>query len=501
MLRWINPLAWMRWLGQFIYNWALSAPWRDAPKAIPFLILFGVLVVTAAISRSQASGWRTRLLDNQLAVALEKDDFPTAELVLRRQLKDKPDDPKLLHRLALTRDHQEQNEEALDLMRRIVSVKNYQDSARWILRKEYEGKKWSELNDEQRLEFGSLLKLLHEDAPGDISVKRLYADYLIAAEKFPQAVPLLEDLARSQPMRGLQAAALSRRLGNNNNANRLAAQTLEAVSKMSTEDPTNAVLALAVAQNQLFLKRYTEAVRTLDRAVQRAKTKEDQIRLNQAMGDAIVAWVAFIEESPNNTEAERLRILRMLQTALQYAPNNPRVLTLVADQVLGTMDSDSEKIAASRQALIKGSSPGIAHFVQGTAALMKDDVNTAMMHLKIASELMPRSGAILNNLAVAMTTRKDANLEQALKISNTAIKQTPKATPHFFETRGQILFRLKRYLDAIPDLERALALEDLAPKAHEALAECYEKLNQPELAEAHRYASKQPIGEKAKENP
>ena len=165
------------------------------------------------------------------------------------------------------------------------------------------------------------------------------------------------------------------------------------------------------------------------------------------------------------------------------------------------MDSDSEKIAASRQALIKGSSPGIAHFVQGTAALMKDDVNTAMMHLKIASELMPRSGAILNNLAVAMTTRKDANLEQALKISNTAIKQTPKATPHFFETRGQILFRLKRYLDAIPDLERALALEDLAPKAHEALAECYEKLNQPELAEAHRYASKQPIGEKAKENP
>ena len=488
MLRLLNPLAWMKWFGQFVTGWTLSAPWRDAPKAIPIIILLAILIITAAISRTEGSGWRTRLLNNQLSVAWDKDDFQTAELVLRRQLDQKPDDADLVYRLGLARDAQENHDEALELMRQIVKVKGHEEAARWILKTEYVGKQWSALDLDQRDEFGEVLKLLHEESPADLGIKQLYADYLIAAERLPLAVPLLEDLARIQPMRGLQAAAISRRLGNFNAADRLAEQTLEAVSKMSEEDPTNAVLALAVAQNQLFLKRYREAIETLDRSVQRAP-KEDRVRLNQAMGDAIVAWVSFIEESPDNTQTDQLRILKMLQIALQYAPNNPRVLTLVADQVLGTIDEDDKQIESVRNALIQGSSPGIAHFVQGTASLMKNDNDKAMMHLQIAAELMPRSGAILNNLAVAITTRPDGNLEQALKISNAAIKQTPKPTPHFFETRGQILFRLGRHIDAIPDLERALAVPSLAPKAHEALAECYKALGEESLSELHLQAS------------
>jgi tetratricopeptide (TPR) repeat protein len=176
----------------------------------------------------------------------------------------------------------------------------------------------------------------------------------------------------------------------------------------------------------------------------------------------------------------------MLQSALEYAPNNPRVLTLVADQVLAAMNEDDDQLVAVREALINGSSAGIAHFIRGTAALLRDDVDSATTSLKLAAEHMPQSSAILNNLAVALAARDDGDLEQALKISDSAIKQSASPTPYYYETRGQILFRLGRYLDAIPDLERALPIESLAPGAHRSLAICYKNVGEPELSLLHQ---------------
>jgi tetratricopeptide (TPR) repeat protein len=266
----------------------------------------------------------------------------------------------------------------------------------------------------------------------------------------------------------------------------LAERTLEKVARLSEEDPTNSNLALAVAQNQLFLKRYPEAIETLERAARRAKTDHDREELRQALGDSIVAWVNSLKEPTVSGISDRLRILRMLQSALEYAPDNPRVLNLVADQVLAAIDEENEQVVAVREALINGSSTGIAHFIRGTAALLRDDLESATRSLKLASDHMPRSGAILNNLAVALAARDDADLEQALKISDSAIKQTPDPTPYYYETRGQILCRLGRYLDAIPDLERALPVQSLAPDVHRSLAICYENIGEQELSRLHR---------------
>ena len=490
MLRYFNPLAWLRWVGEFIYLWAISAPWRDAPKAIPFIALMAFLVVIGIISLSGASSqWRSGLLDKQLIDAWERDDYATAELVVRRQLAARPNEAKLAHQLAIARAAQENHDEAVEIMRQLVDTKNYLPSAKWLLRDQYIGKSWAELSDDDKREFGQLLGLISDESPDDYGVKQLYADYLIASDRLAESVTYLKQLAEIQPMRGLQAAVISRRLGNFAQADALAERTLESIEKMHSEDPTNADLVLALAQSQIFLNRHGDAVRVLDSGVKRAKTNDSKMRLNQAMGDAIVAWIAYIEQAPKKTRKDRLRILKMLEAALRYAPNNPRVLTLVADKVLETLDDEDEAIATIRKSLIEGTSPGIAHFLKGTAALMKDDLDLATRELKIAAELMPRSAAILNNLAVAMIMRPDTDLTQALKLSNLAIKQTSDPSPHFFETRGQILVRLEDFTRAIPDLERALQVPSLATNAHEALARCYEELGEEELAEEHRLAS------------
>ena len=490
MNEYLNPLNWFRWLGQLVGGWFVSLPLRELPKAILAVAFLALMVICTFAAQSETSDWRGRLLDRQLRSSIDRDDFDTAELILNRKLAMSPDDSQLLFQLGMTKDSLDDREGATKLMRGLVGVKRHEPAARWMLQNSYLGKDWNQLSQSDKAEFGDLLRLIYSEAPNDIAIKNLYADFLIADQNFAKAIPLLDDLARAQPMRGLQAAALSRRLGNTATADRLARRTLLDVEKLFAEDPSNSILALAVAQNQLFLKRYSEAVRTLEQGIARAKTDPEKRQLMQAMGDGIVVWVQSVQESEaKDTEKERLRVLKMLQVALRYAPNNPRVLTLVADQVLATMADKDSQVATIRNALVAGTSPGIAHFIRGTAYLMNGDQERAASSLELAATELPQSGAILNNLAVALSMRQDADYERALKISEQAIRQTPDASPHFFETRGQILQRLGRYKEAIPDLERALSVPNLAKNAHLSLATCYEKLGDTEIAELHLEAA------------
>ena len=489
MLRYLNPLTYLKWIGQFIYAWGMSLPWNNAPMTIPALILVLVLGVASVIAFSSSSNnWRSNLLKKQLMVALDTDDYKTAELLLARQVHDRPEDGDTRFKLAIVQDEQGKTEEAVSQMQRLVSTKRHKEAARWLVRTKFDQKKWQELTDEDKEEFGFLAKLMFDEYPNDPGAKNLYADYLIASGSLSKALPVLRDLAIQNPLRGLQAAAVARRLKLDEEANAIALRSLNEMSTMSDEDPTNLSVSLAVAQNQLFLKRHTEAVQTLDKAMKLAKTPEHQQLARQAFGDAIVAFVQHIEDTSDGTIAERVRILKMLRVALEHAPKNPRVLTVVSNQVLATLNNDDEQIAAVRKALVSGVSPGVAHFIKGTAALMKNDSVTAARELKLASEHMPLSSAVMNNLAVVLVQNENVDLEQPLKIIEEALKLSPNSPPHYYETRGQILMRMGRYQDAISDLERALVVKSLEKKAHQDLALCYEKVNDLEMAALHKQA-------------
>ncbi len=490
MTEYVNPIKWMRWTRQFASSWFLSFPIRDLPKASIAVLALAILIVCSIAARSESSDWRGRLLDRQLISAFERDDFGTAELVLNRKIQKAPDDPQLLFRLGLAKDALGEKETATELMRTLANVERHDPAARWLLFNKYLNQDWLSFSDDEKSEFGQLLAMVHKESPSDTAIKQVYAEYLIASNDYSKAIPLLDDLSRAQPMRGLQAAQLARFQGNQALADRLARRTLESVERLFEEEPNNVGLVIAVAQNQMFLNRYAEAVRTLEAGINRSTKDDDKQLLSAKMGDCIVMWVNEIEKAPTTTEADRLRVLKMLQVALVFAPQNPRVLTLVADKVLASLDDDNEQIATVRNALVSGSSPGIAHFIRGTAALMKGEVERAQNSLTLAARELPQSGAILNNLAVALTMKSDDNLERALKISEQAILQTVNATPHFYETRGQILYRLGRFKEAIPDLERAVSVPELAKNAHRALAECYKEIGDDDIASLHLLESK-----------
>ena len=490
MLTYFNPLSWFRWFGEFIYSWVLSIPWRDAPKAIPAIILL-VVLFAAGIAALAEGGWRNRLLNKQLNAAKIQEDYDTAELVVRRQLSGAPHDATIAYRLGTTMYDQGRKDEAVVLMKRLANRKQYPNAAIWLVEKHYKNMMLGDLSPEEQDEFGALLRLIvtHKTDLKYLKYEALYGDYLVARKKYREAIPILDKLSQYQPLRGFQAAAISRRLGNHSTANQFAKKSLETVQGILAEDPSNAGIAMTVAQNQLFLKEYENAFETLKRTLEAVKTKEEAARLNQAIADTLVAWVANIKDVSTDTKVQRVRIMKMLEFALKTAPTNPRVLTMVADQVLATLRDDDLEVTKRRELLIAGSAPGIQHFVEGTSALMNDKMDDAILHLTIASELMPKSNAILNNLAVALASREEPDLEKALKVSNQAIAMTPTITPHFYETRGQILYMDKQYLKAIPDLTRALKLKSLAPKAHQSLSECYKSLGKDDLAKHHAEAA------------
>ncbi|CAD72638.1 MAG TPA: hypothetical protein DDX19_22770 [Rhodopirellula baltica] len=488
MIRYFNPLQWFKWFGQWFVAWFRTIPWKRASTAIPALALTVALAILLFVSTGKNVSWRNQLIREQLADAFERDDYKTADLLIRRQIDEGDESAETLYRLAVARNQQDETEEAQSLMRGLVAQQRDPRAARWLLQELYEQKKWADLENEEQREFGQLLRLLSEELPDDLGIKKAYADYLIRTNRQNQAVPYLVQLASVQPMFGLQAAMISRQAGEDDAATRYAETTLEKIQQLFEEEPASPQLAMANVQALIFLEKHADAVRLLSESIGRMKTKEHQAGLQQAMGDTIVVWINKIESEPNETVEERLRVLKMLQVALQYAPNNPRVLSLVADQVLKTLESDDKELIKIRAALVKGSSPGIANFIRGTAALLNDDAEKATLHLKLAAEHLPHSSAILNNLAVAMAEKEDGDLEQALQISEQAIESVSTPNAYFYETRGQILTKLGKHLEAIPDLERALAEESLANAAHESLAVCFEALGQEDLAEEHRAA-------------
>ena len=359
-------------------------------------------------------------------------------------------------------------------------------AARLILQKTYIGRKWAELNEEQRDDFGKLIEAVRKGSPDDVVIKQVHVDYLIASKRLEDALPVLDELAKVQPMRALQAAAILRQLGQEQKATDTAAKCLSIVKKLSSDKPENATITLAVAQTHLFLHQHTEAVKVLRDSSKDGKSNAEIRQLRNALGDTYVAWIAHEKKTTKASFEQTKKGWEMLVEGIRFAPNNPRVLGALVDEITSIAEEEVEELRSKKMEPVKSLPDGFSHFVQATVAVLNDDSDTTRQMINLAMKHMPGSLGLMNNLAVAVSIRdKIANAEQpaeeeanrenheqGLKLANVVIEYSKDPNPAFHETRGQILYRLKRYEDAIPDLVKALESITPQPAARKALAHC-----------------------------
>ncbi|QDT60231.1 hypothetical protein SV7mr_27510 [Stieleria bergensis] len=512
-----NPLVWMAWCRDCAVAWFSTIPWGDAPKAIPALLLTLILFIIGFVAFSQGTGWRQRLLDRQYAVAMELDDFPTAEIVVRRQLETQPTDVRLQLKFALLRDHQGFSKEADAVMVQLLD-RHQRPAAQWLLDKRFVNRKFTDMTEEELQLIEKVLLLLESEAQDDgeqFRIRRVLADYYRFRKRPRDAIPILLSLARSEPAVGLEAAYVARGIGEIEDAKRYAKEALGGTRIQFEQDPGNASLAYHIALNRVFLEQFSDAITVLHTAmanVSGPNADKNHARLAQALGTTIVSYIQYIEASPQDTRKERIRILRMLEGAAEIAPNNSRVLTMLSQQILKSLDDNSQEAIDIRESLLNDQASKLAHFIRGTAALLNDDLDEASLHLHLAKDEMRDSPAVLNNLAVVLTRqavelRKDNGslpeaeqspewqaeydllLKRALKLVNQAIKDVDRPTPHFFETQGHTLFLMGRQREAIISLEHACKVPALALRAHRMLAVCYRNLGDPALAADHDRAA------------
>ncbi len=493
--KWINPLWWIRSFSTFVWSWIVNIPVRTLGASSIAMVVFSIVVLGVGLTYLSDVQWRRNLVLGQFRSARQDDNKPRQSLLARRLLADTPTDQLMQYESAAADAEVGSSDIALATMNRLAKRERYGRAALWLLEKQFSPIQWDKWDERKRTDFGNLLQIASEDQPDNPMVASILADYLLLTGSPEKAMSEITKLVSVQPARALQGAMILRQTGKESQAVRMASDGLSMLAKKGVEEPENVNLALMRAQFCLFLKKYEDAVTILNKT---AKLAQDP-RLRSGTAEVLVLW-SRDQMSVSNPTDRFARQLTLLGKAVEIAPNHPLVVNDLMSVALQCADVTDPKVAQLRDMLVNGVAPELTHFIRGTSAMLRDDVEEAALHLELAAKGLPSVPAVLNNLAVTLATRENSDLDRALKLVDASLQQVPKQ-PYFHETRAQILLKQKKYREAVVNFEQALSAEALREQVHDGLSQAYAALNQKELADEHLKISEGIRNAKKKDGP
>ncbi len=231
----------------------------------------------------------------------------------------------------------------------------------------------------------------------------LLGQLLLQKQDLVGATYHFEQARAARPEVNLTLSALYREQGDipaSLSAARLAVRHFEGETRRQPEDWE---VRHRWVQAEVFAERYQRAIQVLDTTP--ASFPRDDV--HQAYVNVYVSWYDYVLKQDDRNMSLQLELLTK---ALKYGPGNPLVLTLLAD--LSTREWDGALSAETllTQALTRGDSPTMVHFILGTRALQKGDEETARVQLELAFERDPRMPAVLNNLAWTIARAESPDL-------------------------------------------------------------------------------------------
>jgi tetratricopeptide (TPR) repeat protein len=201
----------------------------------------------------------------------------------------------------------------------------------------------------------------------------------------------------------------------------------------------------------------------------------------RALGDLCAAWAGEQTKDGGPSLAERLKLINR---GLECIPQHSGLLKLLIDT--SHLAGHEGEIAHStlNRMLAQGEPPALLHFLLGNDAWQRGQMAEARTQMDLAFMAAPQMPYVANNMATLLTLSTPPELGRALAIIQSVITNSP-GNPEFRDTRGQIFLKLRRYQEAITDLEFALPSLKPAASAHKALAEAYQGLGLTQLAQEH----------------
>jgi tetratricopeptide (TPR) repeat protein len=241
-------------------------------------------------------------------------------------------------------------------------------------------------------------------------------------------------------------------------------------------NPSNQRARVALMQVCMFLEDWAGAVRVLEDGLAREKNPE----YNRLLGSVYLAWA----RAPKIDQVEQLD---KLDKAFSYDPANPElILHLWKSTSLKGKDAEAAR-AVLLKAVTTGKATALSYFALGMDAWEQGQNDKAVLFLEKALELGPGMQPVVNNLALVLASSEKPQLERALDLINSVLKNPDWANHAIcLDTRGLILGKMGRWKEALTDMQKVLASKPNDREVHLRLAEIYDHLNVPELAAEHR---------------
>jgi tetratricopeptide (TPR) repeat protein len=179
---------------------------------------------------------------------------------------------------------------------------------------------------------------------------------------------------------------------------------------------------------------------------------------------------------PNYTAAQRFAIIE--NVAIMF-PNDALVLQQLITY-FRMAGPEGEKTRKMFQDIIDTNSKSsfLAHLFIGMDDWKHDDVTSARYHWERAFELSDGAPLIANNLAWILAMRPPVDLDRALALIEAALAK--ESRPEYHGTRGHILAKMKKWREALQELEQAKpAIKDDPVQGADlfrALSDCYSGL-------------------------
>ena len=338
-----------------------------------------------------------------------------------------------------------------------------------------------EVNDLVKRHLKHALKLNPENS----SAAQMLASTYVASDQKELARKTLDEYKQAfkDPLIRVRAAGLYQLLGDNETAGTLlrsAAEQSKTQEQFGNELPP--IHYFGRAEIEL-------AQGNLQKAIKALETGREAHPDDESLGKFLVSLLVMRFDATSSwlTASERMT---KLSEMLSITPTNGEVLHRIAGL------AESPVVAAKatehlQTALLNEDSDkadvfnllGSAYAVQGDMEKSREAYEKVLEHTSTDAEAY-------NNLAWLYSQVPPLKMETALEFSRKAVALEP-TNPHYRDTLGHIYMQTEKWEDAVKELRKALNGMPDNKKTHKAIASCYTKLGNRDLATQHSQFAKQ----------
>lgn len=200
----------------------------------------------------------------------------------------------------------------------------------------------------------------------------------------------------------------------------------------------------------------------------------------------VQAHLALYDAKVNDDSAEAANErFEQLDQAMNLDPDNAEVFTRLVKLMRDPGPVAEKARARLRATVASGKESAMVYLFLGIDAHQSEKPAEARTYWEKALKLSPGAPLIANNLAWALAFYEPVDLPRALELVDACVKHSPDEA-RYRGTRGHVLAKMKRYQEALPDLQAAIKTYPNDANLFRALAETAEQLGLTVLAAEYK---------------